>query len=590
MHSMPGIRALLALLVIPGWALTACSARTDVSVNGNAPAKYSHVWVTAQEVWFNSSGSAGPDDGGWVKFSLSTPATVDLVTVTGGNLGSLVTGLRLTPGTYSQLRLIPVDAAAALTSSAQTAGARYNSEADYVDASGTTHQLPLELLNPDQGIGISGSFKVPIGDLGTALTAVSSTGSSSSGNGLTVSATTGSASSGSGTRTAFAINLDGGHDLTPFTYGTTGTANNGILLSSHARAYDLSTVGAIEGQLTLTNLTGISGSSGLPAIRVSAESLSADGTRHVVVNSTAVQADGSFLLYPLATSASSPAEYDVVIHGPGIATLIIKAVQVTLATGASGATPTNTASNNSAINPVSVGTLIPRAATFYTTNLHNTAPLPAGARIGFYQTLSGSGEKPYLIEASPIDPFNQVFADDQALSAGTVDSGTFAAGGTSITLVSAAPAEGAGTYLVAASAPSYEDGALTAKVSKPSAGVTTAVTLPELSLTLASGTTSGAIAASVTQTTAGRYDRGELLVSHDGTLIATAALDAALRSPAGATLSLSGVPAGTPAALYYVTVRAWNSSDPTGSLHRQFYPAALDLRGGASGAIQLTID
>ena len=39
----------------------------------------------------------------------------------------------------------------ALTSSAQTAGAIYNSEADFVDSGGHTHQLPLELLNPDQG-------------------------------------------------------------------------------------------------------------------------------------------------------------------------------------------------------------------------------------------------------------------------------------------------------------------------------------------------------------------------------------------------------------------------------------------------------
>ena len=80
-------------------AVAGCSTRTDVSVTGNTPAQYSHVWITAQEVWFNTSATAGPDDGGWVKFPLSTPATVDLVTESGGNLGSLVTGLKLAPGT-----------------------------------------------------------------------------------------------------------------------------------------------------------------------------------------------------------------------------------------------------------------------------------------------------------------------------------------------------------------------------------------------------------------------------------------------------------------------------------------------------------
>ncbi len=137
-------------------AVAGCSTRTDVSVTGNTPAQYSHVWITAQEVWFNTSAIAGPDDGGWVRFPLSTPVTVDLVTESGGNLGSLVTGLKLAPGTYSQVRLIPVDASTALTSSAHTAGALYNTEADYVDSAGTPHQLPLDSahLGQIEGAGV----------------------------------------------------------------------------------------------------------------------------------------------------------------------------------------------------------------------------------------------------------------------------------------------------------------------------------------------------------------------------------------------------------------------------------------------------
>ena len=298
-------------------AVAGCSTRTDVSVTGNTPAQYTHVWITAQEVWFNTSSIAGPDDGGWIKFPLSPPATVDLVTEAGGNLGSLVTGLKLAPGSYSQLRLIPVDAAAPLTSSAQTAGAHYNAEADYADTVGTTsttHQLPLELLNPDQGIGIPGTLKVPAGNIGAALTGATVT----TGTGATGSTTpTTTTSTTTATTTSFAITFDGARDLTPFTYAG-ASSPNAILLSSHAGAYDLSEVGGIQGQLTLTNLTGISSAAGLPDIQASAQSLSADGTRHVVVSRTPVHADGSFLLYPLATSSSSPAEYDLAIHGPGI--------------------------------------------------------------------------------------------------------------------------------------------------------------------------------------------------------------------------------------------------------------------------------
>jgi Domain of unknown function (DUF4382) len=582
-------------------AVAGCSTRTDVSVTGNTPAQYSHVWISAQAVWFNTSAIAGPDDGGWIKFPLSTPATVDLVTQSGGNLGSLVTGLKLAPGTYSQVRLIPVDAAAALTTAARTAGARYNAEADYVDSAGTTHQLPLELLNPDKGIGIHGTLKVPVGNVGAALAGTSTTTTGTTATATTSNTTTPTTTpttpttpttspTTTTTTTSFAITFDGARDLTPFTYAA-ATTPNGILLSSHARAFDLAEVGGIQGQLTLTNLTGISSAAGLP-IQVSAQSLSADGTRHVVVGRTPVHADGSFLLYPLATSASSPPDYDLVIHGPGIATIIIKAVKVTLAS-TSAATTTNTEATAHAttINTVSVGTLIPRAATSYTANLGTAsgAGLPAGAQVAFYQTLATAGEVPYVIEASPIDPFNQVLASARALSKGTVDSGTYSASGLTVTLVSAAPTEGAGRYLVAASAPSFTDATLTTTVSAPPAGTTTVpFTVPPL--TLAPGATSGSISASVTQATAGKYDHGELLVTHDGTLIATTPLDAALAQGAGATITVHGLPTGTSAALYYVAVRAWNSRDASGTLQRQSYPTAIDLRGSATGAVQVTIN
>src|SRR6516164_6115186 len=162
--------ALIAAIAGPGGLLAGCGTKTDVSLTGNTPAQYSHVWVTVQAVWFNTSATAGPDDGGWDKFSMSTPSTVDLVAQNGGNLGNIASGLRVAARSYSQMRLIPVDATAALASSAQNAGALYNFEADYVDSQGTTHQLPLELLSPDKGIGIPTSLKVPVGNLrGTGL-------------------------------------------------------------------------------------------------------------------------------------------------------------------------------------------------------------------------------------------------------------------------------------------------------------------------------------------------------------------------------------------------------------------------------------
>jgi hypothetical protein len=598
--------------------LAACSARTDVSLTGNTPARYSHVWITTQEVWFNSNATAGPDDGGWVKFPLSTPTTVDLVQENSGNLGDAVTDLKLLPGTYAQIRLIPVDASTPLTTSAQTAGALYNSEADYVDSAGTTHQLPLELLNPDKGIGIQATLRAPVGNIGAALSQAGATATTATTTATTTTGTTGTTTLGtpSAPNNEFAINFDGESDLVPFTYGASATS--GIMLNSHAAAYDLSQVGGISGQLTLTNLTGISSSSGLPAIVATAEVLSADGTRHVAVASAPVNGSGNFLLYPLATSSSNPAYYDVVIHGPGIATLIIKAVQVTLAGSTTATTPTTsttgtTASTTSStsttastttstattsngttitVNAVSLGTLYPRAASSYTANLTSSPSesLPAGALIGFYQTLDRAGEVPYLIEANPIDPFNQVLANAQGLSTGTIDSGTWTATGGNVTVVSAAPLEGAGSYLVAADAPSFAGGVLTAKVSAPPSGTTTPVDVTVPALTLASGTASGSIAVTVSEATAGKYNHGEVLVAHDGQLVATAPLDAVFASGSGGTVTVSGVPAETSAALYYLSVRAWNSSDPSGTLQRQWYPAAVDLRSSPSGSIELAVN
>ena len=585
-------------------ALAGCSTRTNVSATGNSPALYTHVYITAQAVWFNASATAGPDDGGWAKFTLPTPVTVDLVTDSRGGFANLVTDLKLAPGSYSQLRFIPVDASTPLTASAHTLGAKYDMEADYVDSGGTTHQLPLELLNPDKGLGIEASLSVPLGSIGAAFGALSSQTASATGTtGTTATTTAGTSATSRATTTAeFGLTFDGARDLTAFTYGGV----NGVLLSSHVSAYDLSHSGGIQGQLTLTNLTGLTSPNGTPGLEVSAQVLSADGTRHFVVARTPVASDGTFTLYPLAANSANNVSYDIVIHGPGIATIIIKNILIPATgrsgvstTGTTGSTTTTTNPDTSPITPanlVSVGTLIPRAAATYTANITTAAgaPLPAGAEVAFYQTLPSSGEVPYVVEAAPIDPFNQVLAPAQALSTETVDSGTYVSSGATITVVSAAPAEDKagtkGTYQVAASSPRYADGPLGITVSAPTAaGVTAATPVALGTLALAAGNSAASVAASVQPSSAGKYDRGELMLSQNGQLIASAPLDAALKA-GGGTVQLAGVPGGTPGSVYYLTVRAWNSSDPAGTLTRQWYSQALDLRSAGSANVSLTID
>ena len=596
---------LAASLAALAAALAGCSSRTNVAATGNSPALYTHVYITAQAVWFNNSATAGPDDAGWVKFTPSTPVTVDLVADSGGNFANLATDLRLTPGSYSQLRLIPVDASVPLTASAQALGAQYNMEADCLDGGGNTQHLPLEVLNPDKGLGIQASLRVPFGNIGAAFGAANTgaTATPLAATGTTVSATSTSTTS---TTAEFGLAFDGARDLTAFNFGGTGAVCgdtvNGVLLSSHAGAYDLSRSGGIQGQLTLTNVTLPASANGTTGLEAAAESLSADGTRHFVVARAPVASDGSFTLYPLAANSSNNASYDLVIHGRGIATIIIRSILIP-ATGSRGVSTTGTSTSGTTTNPdtspitpanlVSVGTLTPRTASTYTTNIAAAggAALPAGAEVAFYQTLPSSGEVPYVIEAAPIDPFNQVLANAQPLSTGTVDSGTYVSSGATITTVSAAPTEGAGAYQVAASAPLYADGLLGVEVS-----ATTPAPVPVGTLTLAAGNSAAQVSVSV-QVTAGKYSNGELMLSQNGQLIASAPLDPALVA-GGGTVQLAGVPAGTPASVYYVSVRAWCSGatgakctgTPTGTLTRQWYPDAVDLRSARSASVDVGIN
>jgi hypothetical protein len=683
---MRNTTALLGSVGAAGLLLAGCGARTEVSQSGNAPAQYSHVYITTQEVWFNTSATAGPDDSGWQRFPLTTPATVDLVGDEDGTLGTIATNVNLVAGTYSQIRLIPIDSAAPLSVSATAIGATYNAEADYVDpTTGTTVQLPLELLNPDKGIGIQASLKVPIGSVGSAGIGAIAGGSSSIGTddatssagttdatgiGTSTGATTTSPTGTTTTTTiaSFTVNIDGNRDLVPFLYAPTGASSgiNGIMLSSHATAFDLSQVTGIQGTLTLTNLTGYTAVSGLPDIQATAESLSADGTRHEVVLSVPVHSDGTFLLYPLPTSSSTAVYYDVVIHGSGIATIIIKNVQVTLpSTSSSSSFGSNSSTNTSSgtfgsgtttdttttattdtgtttalsaasinstntsidtatitppsLNTVSIGTLLPRYASTYTANISASGPLPAGTDVAFYETLSGSGEVPYVIESSPIDPFNQNLFSAQTLSACTVDSGTYLASGETINVISAAPLQGMGGYTVAGTAPNYADGAFSSPIAPPkgstcvtaAAGAapptttTTTTTTPAApvsvavpTLTLASGAATGSVVAVVAANS--KYNAGQLLISHEGALVAQVPLTATLLA-SGGNVSAT-VPAGTASSLYYVSVRVWNTSNPApnpappgtgltaGTLSRQSFDTPADLRSTTSVSIPITIN
>jgi hypothetical protein len=154
--------------------------------------------------------------------------------------------------------------------------------------------------------------------------------------------------------------------------------------------------------------------------------MTTNGTRHEVVSSTPVQSDGSFMLYPLATGTTRiPAEYDVVIHGPGIATIIIKTVQVFQ----SSSSTTPAAVTPPAITDASETTTVPTSGTTSTTPTPpsprcRTDPAPRAATSSVQRWLPGLRLRPQAprcrlsdagalgraaprLEDAPIDPFNR---------------------------------------------------------------------------------------------------------------------------------------------------------------------------------------
>ncbi|MBS0420891.1 MAG: DUF4382 domain-containing protein [Proteobacteria bacterium] len=570
----PWIGGLLAVTA----GLMGCAPKTNVSTTANVPAAYSHVYMSVKEIWFNPSASAGPDDTTWTKFPLTTPTTVDLASSLDGTVSSLTTGLNVPVGTYAQVRLIPADSSETLLSSAQAAGAAYNSEVDYTDSTGP-HQVPLDLLNPDKGFGVTANVQVK-GDT-TAVVASSSSSTTDTSSTSTSTTSTNTTSTGSTQAAPFqlAINVDGAKDLVPFTYSDV----NAMLLNPHIVAFDQAASGGISGTLDVSGLTGVTSPSTTAYlnIQVTAESLSTDGTRHIAVNSAPVKSDGTFTLYPLSTSSSSPTSYDLVIHGPGIATVIVKAVTVNVG-------------DPSSTTPVNIGTIPARAATSFTVNLNTTNPLPAGALVGFYQTLPGSSEVPYLIDAQPIDPFSRAFSADQAQSTASIDYGTFASG-SNVTLTSTNPTEGASTYRVAGTAPLFADGALTTTVTAPASSTSTATLVAVPTLAATSGAVLTVIPVTISNASATKYNKGELIFTHNGAIVQTAALDSILAQTANATLTISGLPGGSAAGqfadgLYYVSVRVWNTSNPSTTVVREIYPTPLDLRAGTLRGYSVNID
>src|SRR5690349_7416919 len=165
---------LAALASLAG--LTGCNTRVSANVTTNAPVQYSHVYVTISQVWVNASATAGPDDTAWIKATLDTPQTIDLLGFTNGALKEFASQLPVPTGTYNQARLFFVDTDATLASSAQSAGAQFNNEVDYFDSANVQQRARLAVPNAANGVAVP--IKLDVQTAQKAILAALGSGSS----------------------------------------------------------------------------------------------------------------------------------------------------------------------------------------------------------------------------------------------------------------------------------------------------------------------------------------------------------------------------------------------------------------------------
>jgi hypothetical protein len=574
------IRLPVLALLLGSVALAGCQSRTNVSATGNTPAQFTHVFVTINQIWFNTSATALATDSSWNEFTLSTPQTVDLVNLSSGTLSQFASNLKLATGSYAQVMLILADSTDALTSTAESAGAATNDEVDYVDAADVAHTVPLAVLNAAQGISISTSLTVSSStSTGFGNPTTASTTTTSSDDAITTSS---AATTTSGSSTALSavvattnavIDFDATRDLVPISL----SGQAAYALNPHPQVLDEKYSGTIGGTVSLTGVTALT-TAGNPDVQVAAESLSTDGTRHVIIKTTRINADGSFSLYPLSTASGAPGSYDLVVHGPTIETTIIKSVPVT-----SGAPTSATAV---------LGTLTLTAATPFLVNFNTSSPAaPTSSRVGFYQTLPLDSEVPYLVEMRAVDPTSGLFATDQDLSGGSLQYGTYVSGGT-ISLTNVNPSQGVATYAIGAINPAYAQSSLGTTVTAPASASATALftmTAPPVP----SGSTANSVTGTVTVTSPGSYDNATLFLTYNGALVAAAPLTGYLSG--STTLTLTAVaPGGSSGAayaagVYNAEVWAWNSANPAGTLTRLPYGSTIDMSAGNASGVALTL-
>jgi len=572
-----GLCSLLCALTV----LVGCSSRANVSMTGATDAQVQSAYVTVQAVWLNKDATALPTDSGWVGGQLATPLTLDLANITGTALTELLANQLLTPGTYNQLELVLADPSTTLTTSAQAAGLSTNAEVTYLDSTGAAQTVPLELANPNGILNIPAAISITNGSLASYFAAPTSALTASDSSTATTTTTTSTTDGTSGSTTGdttttssaastvtLAADIQAVRGLVLFNYGSAV----GALLTPTLAAYNTSSAGGLSGDLDLSAVASgvLTGDQGIVA---TAELLSSDGSRYVGVKSVNVSAGGTFSIYPLPVASSGTTHYDLVIHGPGIQTIIITAIPVT-----SGTLDTTVSVQP---DPITIA-----AASAYTVNTATGTTIAGGSTLNFYQSLP-TDTAPHLVESALLNPFTKGLPMDLSLSSAPLSYGVYT--GSDVTLTLAAPQTGNGNFQLQTEAPWGGSASLSSAVvvSQNTAFTTTPISPPAPALL--AGASEGTLTGTVTFSTAGAYDSGFVLISHNGQVIDAVDLTTlATGSPTSVSFT-DQLPSENANATYDVTVRTWSSADPTTTLVRTAATSQVDLRSSTAQSISIAV-
>jgi hypothetical protein len=131
-------------------------------------------------------------------------------------------------------------------------------------------------------------------------------------------------------------------------------------------------------------------------------------------------------------------------------------------------------------------------------------------------------------------------------------------------------------------------------VTVPASVTTTATTFNAPTLSIPTSTLSGTITANLTISSPGKFDKGVLVVTHDGAIVGTTSLDAVLSAATGS-VTVTPVPAGDgttafDGGTYFAEAWVWTSGDPANTFTRVPAGTLIDMRQSATATTALTLD